>query len=164
MRFVVIDNTSIDLRPQYRFDAFSTVHIRDFKIQRLGQQRKRKTIKRLNKQWQLCTCVTLFSTFLCRFCTTTTLKCLIPRFMEPEKNKQRRKFNSLFELGYGLKDSIPGGFAYIWENNWVGIIPIKTERTQIHFLSDVLVAVASLNLKVPIKKFKINRVARWEVS
>ena len=26
---------------------------------------------------------------------------------------------------------------------------IKTERTQIHFLSDVLVAVASLDLKVP---------------
>ena len=32
----------------------------------------------------------------------------------------------------------------------VGIIAIKTERTQIHFLSDVLVAVASLDLKVPI--------------
>ena len=31
----------------------------------------------------------------------------------------------------------------------VGIIAIKTERTQIHFLSDVLVAVASLDLKVP---------------
>ena len=30
------------------------------------------------------------------------------------------------------------------------MIAIKTERTQIHFLSDVLVAVASLDLKVPI--------------
>ena len=29
------------------------------------------------------------------------------------------------------------------------MIAIKTERTQIHFLSDVLVAVASLDLKVP---------------
>ena len=27
---------------------------------------------------------------------------------------------------------------------------MKTERTQIHFLSDVLIAVASLDLKVPI--------------
>ena len=26
---------------------------------------------------------------------------------------------------------------------------MKTERTQVHFLSDVLVAVASLDLKVP---------------
>ena len=34
----------------------------------------------------------------------------------------------------------------------MGIITIKTERTQIHFLSDVLVAVASLDLKVPNKK------------
>ena len=32
----------------------------------------------------------------------------------------------------------------------MGIIAIKTERTQIHFLSDALVAVASLDLKVPI--------------
>ena len=31
----------------------------------------------------------------------------------------------------------------------MGIYEIKTERTQIHFLSDVLVAVASLDLKVP---------------
>ena len=31
----------------------------------------------------------------------------------------------------------------------VGIIAIKTEKTQIHFLSDVLVAFASLDLKVP---------------
>ena len=33
---------------------------------------------------------------------------------------------------------------------WVGIIAIKTERTQIPFLCNVLVALASLDLKVPI--------------
>ena len=43
----------------------------------------------------------------------------------------------------------PVGFAYIWQSNWVGLITIKTERAQIDFLSDVLVAVASLDLKVP---------------
>ena len=32
----------------------------------------------------------------------------------------------------------------------VRIIAVKTERMQIHFLSDVLVADASLDLKVPI--------------
>ena len=42
-----------------------------------------------------------------------------------------------------------GGFAYNWQSKWAGIIGIKTEKTQIHFLSDVLVAVASLDLKVP---------------
>ena len=47
------------------------------------------------------------------------------------------------------RNSTPGGFAYIWQSKWVGIISIKTEREQIHFLSDVLIAVASLDLKVP---------------
>ena len=32
---------------------------------------------------------------------------------------------------------------------------MKTERTQIHFLSDILVAVASLDLKVPILAGKL---------
>ena len=36
----------------------------------------------------------------------------------------------------------------MWESKYVGIIVIKT-GTQIHFLSDVLVAVASLDLEVP---------------
>ena len=36
-------------------------------------------------------------------------------------------------------------------HKWVGTIAKKTERTQIHFLSDVLTAVRSLALKVPIK-------------
>ena len=48
------------------------------------------------------------------------------------------------------KNSTPGGFAYIWQSKWVGIIAIKTEKKQIHFLSDVVIAVASLDLKVPI--------------
>ena len=46
-------------------------------------------------------------------------------------------------------NSIPGGLAYIWQSKWVGIIATKTERTQIHFLRDVLVEVALLDLKVP---------------
>ena len=46
-------------------------------------------------------------------------------------------------------NSASGGFAYNWQSKWVGIIAIKTEKTQIHFLSDVLVAVAPLDLKVP---------------
>ena len=47
-------------------------------------------------------------------------------------------------------NSASGGFAYFWQSQWVGIIAIKTERTQIHFLSYVLVAVESLDLKVHI--------------
>ena len=47
-------------------------------------------------------------------------------------------------------NSVSGGFACFWQSKCLGIIAIKTEGTQIHFLSDVLVAVALLNLKVPI--------------
>ena len=63
-------------------------------------------------------------------------------------NKQRRNYISLSELGHGPLDfnSTSGEFAYIWQSKWVGIIAIRTERTQIHFLNDVLVAVASLDL------------------
>ena len=40
-------------------------------------------------------------------------------------------------------NSTPGGFTYIWQSKWVGIVAIKTEGTPVHFLSDVLVAFAS---------------------
>ena len=74
---------------------------RDFKIQQRGRQRERqkKTIGLISKTTTshvyLC-----FWTFLSCFCTTTTWKCLIWRFME-DVNKQRRNFISLSELGYG---------------------------------------------------------------
>ena len=38
------------------------------------------------------------------------------------------------------RNSTPGGFAYIWQSKCVGVIAIYTERRQIHFLSDVLIA------------------------
>ena len=69
----------------------------------------------------------------------------------------RKQATTKFYFSYCLlfldmvpRNSTPGGFASVWQNEWVGIIAIKTERTQIHFLSDVLIAVASLDLKVPI--------------
>ena len=62
-------------------------------------------------------------------------------------NKQRRNFISLSELEYG-----PLKFSFrTVRQQLVGIIAIKTEKTQIHFLSDVLVAVAPSDLKVPNK-------------
>ena len=55
--------------------------IRDFKIQRQDGNENFKENKtknnRFNEQQQLCTCITPFCVFLCRFCTTTTSKCLI---------------------------------------------------------------------------------------
>ena len=43
-------------------------------------------------------------------------------------------------------NSASEGLAYIWQSKWVAIIAIKTNRTQIHFLSDVLVDVTLLDI------------------
>ena len=60
-------------------------------------------------------------------------------------NKQRRILFLFLHLDMVPRNSAPGGFAYICNSKWVAII-----RTQIHFLSDVLIAVESLDLKVSI--------------
>ena len=46
-------------------------------------------------------------------------------------------------------NSTLGVFACIKRTKWVGIITIKTEITLIHWLSNVVVAVTSLDLNVP---------------
>ena len=46
-------------------------------------------------------------------------------------NKQRRNVISLSDLDTVPRNSSPGGFAYIGQSKSVGIIAIKTERTQI---------------------------------
>ena len=46
-------------------------------------------------------------------------------------NKQRRDVLSLSDLDTVPRNLSPGGFAYIGQSKSVGIIAIKTERTQI---------------------------------
>ena len=68
---------------------------------RRRQRERRKSNRfRLAKQ-QLCTCITLFCTFLCRHCTTTTWKCLISRFVENTNTWQQLYF-SFAKLWYSL--------------------------------------------------------------
>ena len=70
------------------------------KQRRRRRQRERRKSKRfrLAKQ-QLCMCITLLCTFLCRHCTTTTWKCLISRFVENANTRQQLYF-SFAELWY----------------------------------------------------------------
>ena len=70
-------------------------------------------------------------------------------------NKQRQILFVFLSLDMVPWNSASGGFAYIWQSKWVGIIAIKTERTQLHFLIDVPVVVASLDLLVPNDKKKV---------
>ena len=133
-------------------DPFATAlsTLRNFKIQRCGRQRERQKNNWFNKQNNnFARASRFFCTFLSCFCTTTTWKCLILRFME-DVNKQRETLFLFLSLAMVPWNSASGGFAYIWQSKWAGIIAIKNEGTQILFLSDVLVAVASLDLKVPI--------------
>ena len=55
------------------------------------------------------------------------------RFFLEYVNKQRRNFISLSELELVPRNSTPGGFAYIWQSKWLGIIVIGPERKKIHF-------------------------------
>ena len=56
--------------------------------------------------------------------------------------EQRRSFISLSELDYGpLEFNFRRFFATFDKVSQVGIIAIETERTQIHFSSDVFFAV-----------------------
>ena len=74
---------------------------RDFKIQRRGRQRERQINNRFYKQNNnFARAPRFFVHFFARFCTTTTWKCLISRFMGDE-NKNRRNLISPSLLGYG---------------------------------------------------------------
>ena len=66
-----------------------------------GIENVQKTIGFYKKNNHFARASHFFVHFFARFCTTTTWKCLIWRFME-YVNKQRRNFISLSELGYGL--------------------------------------------------------------
>ena len=85
--------------------------------------RKVKKHRFILAKQQLLTCITLFSTFRCRHCTTTMWKCLISRFMEEDGNKRGRIF---FFLYLNLS-AVPKKFTYIltFSLNWNKHTPKK---------------------------------------
>ena len=89
---------------------------------------------------QLRKCITLFCTFLCRHCTTTTWKCLISRFVEDVNTRQWLSF-SFPELWCSLLEFNSRKISRCltkwtrWNN------AIKFETARILFFSDEAVAV-----------------------
>ena len=65
-----------------------------------GNKNVKKTEGLISKTTTLLVHHAFFADFFARFCTTTTWKCLISRFME-NVNKQRWNFVSLSAIGYG---------------------------------------------------------------
>ena len=120
---------------------------RDFKIQRRGRQRERK--KKTKPIGSIIKTTTLRHAFLyISFLFLHDYNVKMPNFAFSSNDETLLLFLSLAMVPW---NSASGGFAYIWQSKWVRIIAIKNEGTQIHFLSDVLVAVASLDLKVATK-------------
>ena len=62
-----------------------------------GNKNCKKNNRFRRAKQQLCTCITLFCTFPCRRCTTTTWNCLISRFIEDGNKRQQL---SLFFLNF----------------------------------------------------------------
>ena len=99
-----------------------------------GNENGQKAIGLIIVKQQLCTCITLFSTFLTRRCTATTWKCLVSCFLE-DVNKQRRNFPSLSRLNCykALRNSTSGGAAYFWQSKRDGKIAMKIENPEFPF-------------------------------
>ena len=82
----------------------------------------------------------LFCTFSRCHCTITTWNFLISRFVEDMNGRRRLSF-SFAELQYSLLEFNSQKNANIWQIEWDGTSAIKFNAVQIHFLSDVSVAV-----------------------
>ena len=92
------------------------------------------TATRTSKKDQVNNFARLFGTFLCRNCTPTTKNCLFSRFSSTSTNEDEFLFHCL-NLDIFLRNSTPGWFAYIYKQSKpVGIIAMKFQRTQSHFL------------------------------
>ena len=119
------------------FSSCSLPFSGDFTIRRRDGNENVKNNNRFSRQKNnFARASYLFVHFFAVF-STTTWNCLILLFREDVN------FILCLYLNMVLRNSTPGGFAYIWQSKWVGTIVIKTERKQIHFWSDVFAAFAS---------------------
>ena len=96
---------------------------------------------RLAKNKQLCRCITLFCTLLCRRYKISTLNFLISRFMVNVNIRQRFPF-FFGELRYSPLEFNSWKIVNSWQIKRVGIRAMKFEGARIHFLGDVFSAVA----------------------
>ena len=98
-----LHNYPVRIYSRFLLPSLSCKIYRELKQQRPQRQRERQKSNRfrLAKQ-QLCTYITLFCTFLCRHCTTTTWNCLFSCFVEDASGNTRQLCFSFPELWYSL--------------------------------------------------------------
>ena len=113
------------------------INNRRFKMQGPWESKNCNSLTRQNNNFARVSSITLFCTFLCCHCTTTTWKCLISRFV---KNVSKQWQNFLLFVNFDMVDrnTAPEEFACIWQSKRVGIITIETKEMWIHFSSSSL--------------------------
>ena len=118
--------------------------IRGFKQRRRRRQRERQKSNRfrLTKQ-QRCTCITLFCIHFLAVVAGATWKCLISRFVEDGNTRQQLSF-CFPELWYCPVEFNSKKLPTFVRIKRDGISALKFDVARIHFLSDVLIAVAVL--------------------
>ena len=129
------------MKKEQKNNICSELKQRPRRRRRRRQRERQKSIFnwfRLTKQ-QLCTCITLFCTFLCRHCTTTTWNFIFSRFVEDVNTGQKFSF-SFPELWYSPLD--PEKYAIICRIKRDEINAIKFEAAWVYFSNDGFVAVA----------------------
>ena len=77
------------LLPYYISLLRGSLFVGSLKRRRRCQRERQKSNRFRLAKPQLCTCITLFCTFLIRRFTTTTLKCQISRFVEDGNSRQQ---------------------------------------------------------------------------
>ena len=114
-----------------------------------GNENGKKAVGSDWQKQQFCTYITLFCSFLCHGCTTTTWKCLISRFVEDVNTRQQPSF-ALPELWYSPLESNSRQIHQHLTNLRKGINAMKFEPAQTNFITDVFEAVAVvIALKAP---------------
>ena len=88
------------------------VNNRKFKMQRRWESKKCNSLTRQNNNFARASSITLFCTFLCRHCTTTTWKCLISRFVKDVNKQWQNSFSS-------------------W--TWIWLIEIQLQKSSLAF-------------------------------
>ena len=102
----------------FAFPSSMCAHVMTTNIQREdGNENFNKTIGLISKKTTLHVHHAFIFAFLCHFCSTTTWRCLILRFMD-NLNKQRRNLFSFSLLNLDMVpwNSTPFGIAYIWQS------------------------------------------------
>ena len=86
------DRWSVAQQCWIRLHCSSNVRELTQRLRRRQREQQKSNRFRQAKQ-QLCTCITLFCTFLCRRCTTATWNGLISRFVEDGNKRQQFSFS-----------------------------------------------------------------------